>query len=108
MRKFTEEDRIKAQAKANETRRRTKEAIDAKGIATCERLGEVRSIQDSVRSKCADCVSYNADGRASRLIRECDFWNCHLWPWRNGKLDLDGIDAETPEMLVREYKPWRK
>lgn len=101
--KPTDEDRARAVA----TRSKKARAVNAKGITIHPRKHqEVRSTRDSVRSKCADCVGGGDDGAVTRLIRECTLCECHLWPWRNGALNLDEIANEDPNATKRAVKGW--
>ena len=71
------------------------EIINTKGRATDRRkAGEVRNRGDSITSFCSECItSYGDDtggyGGILNAIRMCTATECHLYPWRTGKLETD-------------------
>jgi hypothetical protein len=85
-----EEKRLKASIEASKKR---KERINARGRARDRRkAGEVRSPQDSIISFCTECITgYGLDvggaGSVAEAINRCTAPECHLYPWRNGKLE---------------------
>ena len=78
-----------------EAAKKRAEAINTKGRATDRRQdGEVRNRRDSITSFCSECItSYGLDvggyGSVLNAIRMCTSTECHLYPWRTGKLDTD-------------------
>ena len=94
---ITQFDNIDVKARAEaiaEAKRKKSAAITAKGRATDRRSGETRSPQDAITSFCSECItSYGLDvaGHGSVLgaITACDTLECHLWPWRRGRLVFD-------------------
>ena len=90
-------DREKAAEASKKAIKRRSEAVNARGRATDRRQdGEVRSRKDSITSFCSECItSYGDDvgghGSIKNAIRHCPATECHLWPWRLGTLDLDGL-----------------
>ena len=70
-------------------------AINTKGRATDRRkAGDIRNRRDSITSFCSECItSYGDDisgyGSILNAIRMCTATECHLYPWRTGKLDID-------------------
>ena len=85
----------KALEARKEALKKTAEAINAKGRATDRRQdGEVRNRRDSITSFCSECItSYGLDtggyGSVLNSIRMCTSPECHLYPWRTGKLQED-------------------
>ena len=81
-------------AQAEAARKRT-EAVNMKGRATDRRkTGEIRNRKDSITSFCSECItSYGLDtggyGTILNAIRMCTATECHLYPWRTGKLEVD-------------------
>ena len=71
------------------------ETINASGRATDRRKpDEVRNTGDSITSFCSECItSYGLDtggyGSVLNAIRMCTATECHLYPWRTGKLEID-------------------
>ena len=56
--------------------------------------GEIRSRKDAVMSFCSECITaYGLDcgghGGVAAAIRACPSTKCHLWPWRNGPIEID-------------------
>ena len=86
-------DKEMASKAAQEARKATSRAINAKGRATERRQpGEVRSRKDAIRSFCSECITmYGLDngdaGTIKGAIEACPATECHLWPWRGGPLD---------------------
>ena len=78
-----------------EAARKRADAINAKGRATDRRkLGEIRNRKDSITSFCSECItSYGLDvggyGSVLNAIRMCTSTECHLYPWRTGKIEVD-------------------
>ena len=76
-------------------RDRKKAAVNTVGRAKDRRVsGECRSRGDAITSFCSECItSYGLDvgGHGSILdaITACECQECHLWPWRRGKLVFD-------------------
>ena len=72
-----------------------KEMINASSRATDRRKpDEVRNAGDSITSFCSECItSYGLDtggyGSVLNAIRMCTTTECHLYPWRTGKLEID-------------------
>ena len=88
-------DKKEASRKSAEARKAASDAINAKGRATDRRKpGEIRTRKDSITSFCSECItSYGLDtggyGSVLNAIRMCTSTNCHLYPWRTGKLEVD-------------------
>lgn len=97
---FNGVDRDAAVKAATEAKRRKAAAITASGRALDRRQqGEIRSPQDSITSFCSECITgYGLDvgghGSVLNAIRECTSKECHLYPWRTGKLDEGLIGKE--------------
>ena len=95
MRKFTEEDLLAAHVAREASKELRTSAINAKGRAKDRRVpGECRTRKDAIQSFCSECItSYGLDngGHGSILaaIVACECQECHLWPWRRGKLVFD-------------------
>lgn len=81
--------------KSREAKKRNAEAVTIKGRATDRRKpGEVRSPKDAITSFCSECITmYGLDvggtGSVLNAIKACDCQECHLWPWRTGKLEVE-------------------
>ena len=92
---FDNVDLEDAHRKSAEARKVAAEAINAKGRATDRRKpGEIRTRKDSITSFCSECItSYGDDiggyGSILNAIRMCTATECHLYPWRTGKLEVD-------------------
>ena len=88
-------DKKEASRKSAEARKAASDAINAKGRATDRRKpGEIRTRKDSIASFCSECItSYGLDtggyGSVLNAIRMCTSTECHLYPWRTGKLEVD-------------------
>ena len=88
-------DKKEASRKSAEARKAASDAINAKGRATDRRKpGEIRNRRDSITSFCSECItSYGLDvggyGSVLNAIRMCTSTECHLYPWRTGKLDTE-------------------
>jgi hypothetical protein len=86
-------DREKAEAARKESMEKRRQAINAKGRARDRRkAGEVRNQRDSIISLCTECITgYGLDvggaGSVAEAINRCTAPECHLYPWRNGKLE---------------------
>ena len=86
-------DRDKAAKALQEARKRHSNAVNTKGRAGDRRKpGEIRNRGDSIKSFCSECItSYGLDtggaGGTQAAIRACASTECHLYPWRLGKLD---------------------
>ena len=78
-----------------EAKRRKAASITHTGRAKDRRQpGECRRPQDAITSFCSECITmYGLDtgghGSILNAIRECTAKECHLWPWRTGKLVVD-------------------
>ncbi len=107
--KITEEQRKIGAAKSAEYMKARKEAINAKGPSHEDRApGEVRTRRDAIVSKCRQCTYDPYDkGSAKEQVQNCDVYTCALWPWRNGSLDLKGVERDKgrPE---QKSKPWEE
>jgi hypothetical protein len=88
-------DRQEAARLSSEARKRASDAITHKGRAKDRRQpGECRRPQDAITSFCSECITmYGLDtgghGSILNAIRGCTAKECHLWPWRTGKLVVD-------------------
>jgi len=88
-------DYDKALEARKEAIKKAAEIINVKGRATDRRkAGEVRNRRDSITSFCSECItSYGDDiggyGTILNAIRMCTATECHLYPWRTGKLETD-------------------
>ena len=86
-------DKEAAAKKSQETRKRRRALINAKGRARDRRRAdEIRSPRDSIISFCTECITaYGLDvggaGSVAEAINRCTAPECHLYPWRNGKLE---------------------
>lgn len=87
--------RDEARLKANALRR---EAVNTKGRASDRRKpGECRNQPDSIASFCAECMGYETDpgqGTMAHIIETCVATECHLYPWRGGKLHAEEVLEE--------------
>jgi hypothetical protein len=77
-----------------EAKRKKAAAITARGRATDRRSGENRTPQDAITSFCSECITmYGLDcgghGGVLAAITACTCKECHLWPWRRGKMVFD-------------------
>ena len=77
-----------------DSKRKKSAAITARGRATDRRRGENRNPQDAITSFCSECITmYGLDvgGNGSVLgaITACSCQECHLWPWRRGRMMFD-------------------
>jgi hypothetical protein len=86
-----EEKRVEALARSQRMR---SAAITAKGRATDRRNDENRPPQDAITSFCSECITgYGLDigGHGSLLaaVVACPATECHLWPWRRGRMVFD-------------------
>ena len=92
---FDTVDLEKRKAARAEAAKITSEAVNTKGRATDRRkTGEIRNRKDSITSFCSECItSYGLDtggyGTILNAIRMCTATECHLYPWRTGKLEVD-------------------
>lgn len=83
----------KAQAARLAAVKKRSAAINTKGRAKDRRSsGEVRNRRDSIMSFCSECITaYGLDvggnGSVAAAVRACPSVECHLYPWRNGKID---------------------
>ena len=78
----------------SDAKKKKADAITAKGRATDRRRGENRTPQDAITSFCSECITmYGLDvgGNGSVLgaITACSCQECHLWPWRRGRMMFD-------------------
>jgi hypothetical protein len=62
--------------------------------------GDYASRSYAIQNHCLGCMG--GDSTARRYVRECEIYECWLWPWRVGKMTED-----QNEHIEREWKPWR-
>ena len=80
-----------AREKAAETRRLNAAKINNKKKLRRRRIkGEVSSMSIAIANMCRECMGFEADGHSSlaQCVEECPATECHLWPWRTGRLDI--------------------
>ena len=56
--------------------------------------GKVLGRRAAIMSMCSECVGHDSGGLGSvaAAVRACPAVKCHLWPWRNGKLDEEAFE----------------
>ena len=91
---FEDVDKDAAREASNRSRRMRADAITAKGRATDRRRGENRAPQDAITSFCSECITMygldvGGDGSVLGAITACSCQECHLWPWRRGRMMFD-------------------
>ena len=81
-----------AREKAKEARARTTAAINCRELKRRRReAGEIASRKVSIQNFCRECMGFDSgdSGSLTGAVRACPARECWLWPWRNGKLDVE-------------------
>ena len=79
--------------KINRSRRLRSEAINnTKKLRRRRIKGEVSSLSAAIANMCRECMGFESDEYPSLAakVKDCPCVQCHLWPWRSGKLNTDG------------------
>ena len=75
--------------------------IDETKARVCRRTGPLPPLR-AIRARCLGCAE------SARDVRNCEFEDCQLWPWRMGcqPEDAQGGDARRKRRAIRAYCVW--